>query len=172
MSSTESSVKKLYLVRHSKSSWKKTGLSDFERPLNKRGKRDALFMGKLLAKRGVRPDVIFSSPAKRALKSAKIIAEGIGYPLEEIVTQAKIYDASVADLLEVVHDIENIYREVMLFGHNPSITGLVNYLSDFDLENLPTSGIICIEFNDIAWHRISRHSGALGFFEYPKKYHN
>jgi phosphohistidine phosphatase len=170
LSSTESSVKKLYLVRHSKSSWKNPGLSDFERPLNKRGKRDAPFMGKLLAKRGVRPEIIFSSPAKRALKSAKIIAEEIGYPLEEIVTQAKIYDASVADLLEVVHDFDSIYREVMLFGHNPGITGLVNYLSDFDLDNIPTSGVVCIEFNDTAWHRISRHSGAVVFFEYPKKY--
>lgn len=163
-------MKKLYLVRHSKSSWKNPGLSDFERPLNKRGKRDAPFMGKLLAKRGVRPELIFSSPAKRALKSAKIIAEEIGYPLEEIVTQAKIYDASVADLIEVIHDFDNIYREVMLFGHNPGITGLVNYLSDFELDNLPTSGVVCIEFNDIAWHRISRHSGEVVFIEYPKKH--
>ncbi len=163
-------MKKLYLIRHSKSSWKNPGLTDFERPLNKRGKLDAPFMGKLLAKRGVCPEIIFSSPAERALKSAKIIAEEIGYPLEEIVTQAAIYDAGVADLLEVVRDFDNIYREVMLFGHNPGIIGLVNYLSDFDLDNVPTSGVVCIEFNDLAWHRISRRSGTLVFFEYPKKY--
>jgi phosphohistidine phosphatase len=163
-------VKTLYLVRHSKSSWKNPGLTDFERPLNKRGKRDAPLVGKLLAGWGINPEVIFSSPAKRARKSATIIAEEIGYPPDEIVTLAAIYDASVADLLKVIRDIDDRYHEVMLFGHNPGMTGLVNYLSDFDLDNLPTSGIVCIEFDKRAWRRISRHSGSLVFYEYPKKH--
>ncbi len=113
--------------------------------------------------------MIFASPAKRARKSAKIIAEEIGYPLEEIITLAGIYDASLVDLLEIVRDIDDRYHEVMLFGHNPGMTGLVNYLSDFDLDNLPTSGIVCIDFDEAAWHEISRDSGEIVFFEYPKK---
>jgi phosphohistidine phosphatase len=145
-------------------------MTDLERPLNNRGKRDAPFMGKLLARRGIKPEMIFSSPAKRAEKSAKIIAEEIGYPLDEIVTLAAIYDASEADLLEIVRDIDDRYHEVMLFGHNPGMTSLVNYLSDFELDNLPTSGIVCLEFNERAWRKISRHSGEMVFFEYPKKY--
>jgi phosphohistidine phosphatase len=166
----ERSVRRLYLVRHSKSSWKDTGLTDFDRPLNKRGKRDAPFMGKLLAEQGIQPEVIFSSPAKRALKSAKIIAEEIEYPLDEIVTCAPIYHASVSDLLELIRDLNDSYYEVMFFGHNPSMTGLVNYLSEFDLDNLPTSGIVCLEFDERPWRKISRESGELVFFEYPKKY--
>jgi len=143
---------------------------DFERPLNKRGKRDAPLMGKLLAERGISPEIIISSPAKRALKSAKIIAEEIEYPQEDIITQAALYGASVAELLEIVGDIDERYHEVMLFGHNPGMTDFVNYLSDFDLDNLPTSGIVGIDFDEQAWHTISRHSGELVFFEYPKKY--
>jgi phosphohistidine phosphatase len=163
-------MKRLYLTRHSKSSWKNPGLSDFERPLNKRGKRDAPFMGRLLAERGIIPQLIISSPAKRALKSATIIAEEVEYPQEDIITHAAIYDASVVDLLEIVRDIDDCYHEVMLFGHNPGMTNLVNYLSDFDLDNLPTSGIVCIDFDEQAWQAISRHSGEMVFFEYPKKY--
>jgi phosphohistidine phosphatase len=166
----EDNARRLYLVRHSKSSWKETGFTDFDRPLNKRGKRDAPFMGKLLAEQGIQPEVIFSSPAKRALKSAKIIAEEIEYPLDEIITYAEIYHASTADLLEIIRNLDDTYYEVMIFGHNPSMTDIVNYLSDFDLNNLPTSGIVCIEFDGQPWRRISRHSGELVFFEYPKKY--
>lgn len=127
-------------------------------------------MGKLLAQKDVMPEVILSSPAKRALKSAKIIAGEIGYPLDGIVTQAELYHASVEDLLEIIHYIDDFYREVMVFGHNPGMTELVNQLSDLELDNLPTSGIVCIEFEVEAWRRISRDSGELVFFEYPKKY--
>lgn len=127
-------------------------------------------MGKLLAQKDVMPEVILSSPAKRALKSAKIIAGEIGYPLDSIVTQAELYHASVEDLLEIIHSIDDFYREAMVFGHNPGMTELVNQLSDLDLDNLPTSGIVCIEFEVEAWRRISRDSGELVFFEYPKKY--
>ena len=127
-------------------------------------------MGKLLAEQGIQPEVIFSSPAKRALKSAKIIAEEIEYPLEEIVTHRAIYHASVDDLLEIIRALDDMDYEVMIFGHNPGMTEIVNYLSDFDLVNLPTSGIVCIEFDEQPWRSISRHSGELVFFEYPKKY--
>ncbi len=163
-------MKRLYLVRHSKSSWKNPSLSDFERPLNKRGKRDAPFMGRLLAERGIFPQLIISSTAKRALKSATIIAEEIEYPEEDIITHAALYGASVAELLEIVGDIDDLYHEVMLCGHNPGMTDFVNYLSDFDLDNLPTSGIVCIDFDEQAWHAISQYSGEMVFFEYPKKY--
>ncbi|NIS80425.1 MAG: histidine phosphatase family protein [Anaerolineales bacterium] len=163
-------MKRLYLVRHSKSSWKNPGLTDFDRPLNKRGKRDAPFMGALLMERGVFPDIILSSPAKRALRSAKIIAEEIEYPLEEIVTLPELYMASAHELLDLIRYLDDVYAEVMLFGHNPGFTDLANFLTEYDVDNIPTSGVFCVDFDVLSWGEVSEGSGKVAFFDYPKKF--
>lgn len=162
-------MKTLYLVRHAKSSWKQPELSDFERPLNKRGKKDAPFMGKILSDKDVNPAMMISSPAKRAATTAKIIASEIDYPGDKIVFDENIYDATGRGLLEIISGIDEKYDSAMLFGHNPGITVLQNNLSDHFIDNIPTSGVVALRFNS-SWSEIKLKSGKFVFFEYPKKY--
>ncbi len=162
-------MKTLYLVRHAKSSWKQPELSDFERPLNKRGKNDAPFMGKLLSDKEINPELVISSPAKRASATAKIIASEINFPKEEIVLDENIYEASGRRLLEIISKTEEKYSSVMLFGHNPGLTVLHNNLSDHFIDNIPTCGVVALEFRT-SWKEIELNSAEFLFFEYPKKH--
>ena len=163
-------MKRIYLVRHAKSSWKNPDLADFDRPLNSRGKRDAPLMGKRLEKMKVKPDIIISSPAKRALRTAKIIAEEIKFPKEKIVTKDSLYGASVSIILNIIHHLEDSIDEVMLFGHNPEFTSLANQLSDYQVENIPTCGVFCVDFDIQSWKDLNMGKGIFKFFEYPKKF--
>lgn len=163
-------MKRLYLIRHAKSSWEDSDLSDIERPLNTRGKRDAPFMGKHLKEMKVSPDLIVSSPAKRALKTAKIIAKEIGFPKKDIETDESIYLASVSTLLHVIQNIEGSYQQVMLFGHNPGFTELAEYLTNQQFDNIPTCGIVCMDFDIKSWKEVGEGKGMLVSFDYPKKY--
>ena len=113
-------MKTLYLIRHAKSSWKDITLDDFDRPLNQRGKKNAPFMGKLLKQREVKPDLIISSPAKRAKCTANIIAREIGYT-KDIVFEPKIYESNLVSLKNVIYSIDDKYNTVFLFGHNPCL---------------------------------------------------
>ncbi len=164
-------MKRLYLVRHAKSSWKDDSLADFDRPLNSRGKRDAPFMGKLLASEyQIAPDVCVSSPAKRAAKTAKILASEIGFPKKRIVYDKNIYEADVPSLLEVLHGLDEKAAHVMLVGHNPGLTNLAEYLADMEIGTIPTCGIFGVEFMVDGWQNVEEGKGHLMFFEYPKKH--
>jgi phosphohistidine phosphatase len=162
-------MKTLYLVRHAKSSWKDSSLDDLERPLNRRGKRDAPFMGELLKEKVVNPDVVISSPAKRASKTAQIITEHIGYSKKDIIYSEEIYEASSRELVDFIKKIDDKYNSVMLFGHNPGFTMLNNYLSKNYIDNIPTCGIVALQFN-INWKEIDKNSAKMLFFDYPKRY--
>lgn len=163
-------MKTLFLIRHAKSSWKNAGLTDFERPLNSRGKKDAPFMGKVLKKRNVTPDLIFVSPAKRAFKTAKLIAKEIEYPQSKIIVDKAIYEGSVYQILELIQRIDDSNNIVFLIGHNPDFTSLANYLSNYSVTNIPTCGIFCIDFEINSWQQISEGSGIFKFFDFPKNY--
>jgi len=166
-----SGMKRLYLVRHAKSSWKNPDLSDFDRPLNKRGKRDAPLMGEYLKNNREAPELIISSPARRALKTAKIIAKEIGLSPKRILTNETLYLADVPTLVTIIRQIEDSLDAVMLFGHNPGLTMLANYLTDHPVENIPTCGVFCIEFAANSWREISAGGGSVVFFHYPRKNH-
>lgn len=163
-------MKKLYLIRHAKSSWSEPGLSDFERPLNHRGKRDAPFMAKLLHKNNVIPDKIFSSSAHRAYATAKIFAQQLKYPIENIDAFEELYEASASEILNVIQTAGDSVNVLFLFGHNPGFTSLSNYLSDRQVDNIPTCGISCIEFELDSWKEVNIGKGKLVSFEFPKKY--
>ena len=113
-------MKKLFLIRHAKSSWEYTALPDKDRPLNDRGKRDAPKMGKRLAKRDVKPDLILSSPARRALTTAEIIAKKLDYKRKNIVVEDRLYSSAVHDLLNVVQKLGDKLERVMLLAIIPS----------------------------------------------------
>jgi phosphohistidine phosphatase len=161
-------MKTLYLVRHAKSSWKFPNLDDFDRPLNKRGKRDAPVMGKFLKERKILPDIIISSPAARAKKTAKIIAKALSYPKTDINFKKEIYEASAVGLLKIAAMINDKISSAMLFGHNPGMTYLANMLANVRIDNIPTCGVVCIELDIPSWNKISEDCGKLIFFEYPK----
>jgi len=163
-------MKILYLIRHAKSSWKEKELLDINRPLNARGKRDAPFMGNLLYKKGIEPDVLISSPAKRARKTALAFAKALNYPKREIQINPKIYEADVLDLFQVIRYWQNDLNVVLLFGHNFSCTELANVYSRLPIDNVPTTGIVAIEFDITKWKDVTTQNGKVLFFEYPKKY--
>lgn len=163
-------MKTLYLIRHAKSSWKDPELQDFERPLNKRGKRDAPEMGQRLKENKAGIDVIISSPAQRTLKTAKIIAREIDFPVKKIVKKDSVYLADVPTLVKVIRKISDKHHQAMLFGHNPGLTTLANFLVNGEqVENIPTCGIFCIEFEIDSWKKVEQGIGKMLFFDYPKK---
>jgi phosphohistidine phosphatase len=163
-------MKKLFLVRHAKSSWDYNELTDFERPLNKRGRRDAPFMAKLLSKQGVSPEVIISSPANRAITTARYFCDLLNYSFQNIVLEPKLYEASGEEILDVVFNIKDSVNNIMLFSHNPGLTDLADNLSAKPIDNIPTCGIVAFSFNIQSWEKINNNNSEMVFFEYPKKY--
>lgn len=163
-------MRTLTLIRHAKSSWKENTLKDFDRPLNKRGQQNAPMMGAILKQQGVSFDLIVTSPAVRALSTAKLIAQPLGYPEESLVLEPQLYDADVQRLLTVIQSLPDSAVNVALVAHNPGLTGLCNYLSGDSIENLPTCAVAGIAFELDSWVAVWRNSGRLVRYEYPRKY--
>ncbi|MFH1196257.1 MAG: histidine phosphatase family protein [bacterium] len=163
-------MKKLFLVRHAKSSWDEPGLSDLERPLNKRGKKDAPFMADLVKNSGQHFDQIISSPALRAITTAMIFAEALGFNKKDIIKKESLYEADFEDILNNIRELDNSAESAILFGHNPGLTIFNNYMTDKQIENLPTCGILEIEFDLESWRDIEEYSGKLISFDYPKNH--
>lgn len=163
-------MKTLYLVRHAKSSWKHPELSDMERPLNKRGKTDAPFMGKLLKKKKEIPELIMSSHAKRALSTAKRFAKEMDINKKKIIAAENLYMADFEDFAGVISDSEDKNSILMIISHNPGLTSFANFISDSNIDNIPTAGAVRIDLDIDSWKDIKNRKGKLIFFEYPKKH--
>ena len=161
-------MKTLVLVRHAKSSWKDASLPDRERPLNRRGKRDAPEMGRRLADLGGVPDLILSSPATRAMETARIIAEKVGHPADAIRGDERIYEAGPAEILDVIRELDDALERVFLFGHNPGLTQLVNELSEPIVDNVPTCGVVELRLAIDRWADVARTTARRGAFLTPK----
>ena len=162
-------MKTLYMVRHAKSSWKYPALSDEERPLNKRGQHNAPEMGQRLKKKGVTPNLLVSSHARRALDTAQMMADELGYSRKQIVIDDRLYHASIADFMEVIRTQNDRVETLMLFGHNPGLTTLVNMLCDEYVENVVTAGVYAIRFDVKTWEKVLGSKGGFLFYDYPKK---
>lgn len=165
-------MKILYLIRHAKSSWDEPGLGDLERPLSKRGKNDAPKMGKLLNKRGDIPELIVSSPAKRTFSTAKRIAREVNYSIKNIVRDEALYMADTDDFYSVIQSTPDSVKSLMLYAHNYGITYFANHISGSNIDNIPTCGVVRVDFDIDSWQEISDKKGKLVFFEYPKKHKN
>ena len=163
-------MKTLTLVRHAKSSWKDRGLSDRDRPLNKRGKHDAPLMGRFITEAGVRPSQIISSPAVRAWTTAKIFARELGYPIEFLQREDGLYLASLDNLLDVVATQDAGFNNLMLFAHNPGLTDFANYLVPGLTNNLQTSGVVAVNLDTDDWMLYDRPQTELVLYDYPKKH--
>lgn len=161
-------MKQLLIVRHAKSDWGDANLRDFDRPLNHRGHKNAAEMVNRLVAKSIKPDTIVSSPALRALTTAKYFAAGWQMSSEPLNTNANIYEASVNSLLKVVNGFGPEFDKIALFGHNPGLTDLLNYLTGEYINNMPTCGVAIVEFPFEDWKLVSGGTGNLVLFDYPK----
>jgi len=163
----------LILIRHAKSSWANPLESDFDRPLNERGKHDAPIMGERLKKLGVIPDLIISSSAKRTRQTAKRIADAVGYDIETIKWEEKLYHCSPSVFEEVISGVGDRIKTVFIIAHNPGITEFVNHLSpEFRIDNMPTCGIVGASIDAEEWNNFAVAKRKVFLYEYPGKHDN
>ena len=158
-------MKTLLLMRHAKSAWDKPGLSDFERPLAPRGKREAPRMGKFLAEAELLPDLIVSSPAVRARATAELVMKAAAYT-GPILFDPRIYDALATDLIEISARLAGNAERVMLVGHNPGFEDVIKLLGGGAVR-MPTAAIACVELAADRWTSVEVESGTLGWLATP-----
>jgi phosphohistidine phosphatase len=161
-------MKMLYIVRHAKSSWDEPQQDDFDRPLNDRGRKDGHKMGNRLGERGITPDLIISSPAVRALATARLLASALNYPENNIRQERSIYHGSMESLLDVIRKVGDKYEIVMMVGHNPGLTEFSNDLLRESIDNIPTTGVVAAKLKIDLWKDAAKGCGNLLFFDFPK----
>ena len=160
----------LVMIRHAKSSWANPLQSDFDRPLNERGKEDAPAMGEQLKKMGIIPDLIIASTAKRTRQTAKKIAKETGYNEDDIKWEEKLYHCIPSVFEEVIYEISDKVKTVFIVAHNPGITGFVNQLSpEFSIDNMPTCGVVGAHIETNEWNNFSIAKRKVFLYEYPGK---
>jgi phosphohistidine phosphatase len=149
-------VKTLLILRHAKSSWDNSRLADHDRPLNSRGKEDAPRIGRLLEREGLVPDLIISSSAERALRTAELAAISAGYEAEIQVTR-QYYHAGPEDYIEVLNEVADSHHRVMIVGHNPGMEELVEQLAGH-YQKMPTAAMAQIELPINGWGELDEET--------------
>jgi phosphohistidine phosphatase len=149
-------MKTLLVMRHAKSSWREANIADHDRPLNKRGKRDAPRMGQLMRDEGLIPDLILTSSAKRALSTAKLAAEAVGYEGEVMVSR-DLYAAGADEIIELLCELPEVCNTVLIVGHNPGFEELVDTLTD-EAPGMPTAALACIELDIDDWEAMGKEA--------------
>ena len=161
-------MKQLLIIRHAKSSWDFSDLSDFNRALNDRGHRDAPAMAKRMLAKPVPLDAIVSSPAKRALSTATYFAEVNHFKAEDIITVPELYHAAVNTFYDTISKLDNKLYTVAIFSHNPGITEFINELTTTTIDNMPTCGIYAVKIKTGNWKNFKKADKEFWFFDYPK----
>ncbi len=162
-------MRTLYLVRHAKSSWEQPGLRDFDRALNERGMHDAPRMAQLLAKQGVKPDLLVSSPAKRALTTAIFFAEAFGLGADDVRREPNIYEAYPEQIQRIISQLPDDARTVMIFGHNPTFTDVANQFTEDFIDNLPTCGVVKVNSSAETWDSFYEANSKVSACYFPKE---
>jgi len=161
-------MKTLLILRHAKSSWSDPSLADHDRPLNKRGKRDAPSMGELMRSEELTPDLIISSSAKRARTTAEIVAEYSGYE-GEMWLERDLYAAEAEAYLATLKSLPDEYKTVMVVGHNPGLEELVEELTE-DYERMPTAALAQVSLPIERWRELDDETeGELVYVWRPKE---
>ncbi len=163
-------MKQLLVIRHAKSSWGDPSLADFDRPLNKRGKRNAPQMGRILRDDGFIPDTLLSSPALRAASTARAIAGELNFPRKDIHYDDRIYEAWASGLVRILQELAGSVETVFLVGHNPGLLDLVNHLVLEGLDSLVTCGIAEVHLDLKQWSDVGEGQGRLFRYRYPKMF--
>ena len=161
-------MKTLLLIRHAKSSWDDPGLSDYERPLNDRGKKDAPAMAERLYERGIKIDAFVTSPARRARKTAEHFSKQYKKDKDDLVLKTELYMATDEAFNSVVEKLNDDLDCVAVFSHNPGITDFANSLTDARADNIPTCGIFAVSIDAKKWSKFKEAKKNFLFFDYPK----
>ncbi|CAN5208705.1 phosphohistidine phosphatase SixA [soil metagenome] len=156
-------MKRLILVRHGKSSWEHD-VADDKRPLKPRGFKDGDLIANTYDKMYVAPVIIWSSPAVRALETAKIFQEILKVSDSDFIIKPGLYTFNKKDLLAQIKTCKEVVGKLMVFGHNPAMTGLVNDLGNKNFDNIPTTGLTIIDFEANTWEDISNGKTILNLF--------
>jgi len=162
-------MKLLTLIRHAKSDWADAELTDFMRPLNKRGKKNLKPMSESVSKIH-KPDLVLSSSAVRTRSTIAPLCKAVGYPAEKIQFEDKLYLATVGGFESVLCSIDDSYHSIYVCAHNPGITYFLNKLTSANVMNVPTLGIAQIKLDIDSWVDIFSASGELLFYDFPKNH--
>jgi phosphohistidine phosphatase len=161
-------MKKLVLIRHSKSSWDDPFLTDHARPLSERGIQNAPEMGRRLKEKAIKPDLIICSDAVRTQETAILIATAIGYPFSKIHFSSQLYHASAAEILKSIRQVASDVEVLFVIGHNPGFNDLM-WKMHGTLDNLPTTGIFAVQSAVDSWKHFEPKNTVRWFEDYPKK---
>jgi phosphohistidine phosphatase len=156
-------MKRLILVRHGKSSWKHN-LPDDQRPLKKRGEKDGVLVANAFQKQLRKPVKVWSSPAARALETAKIFKRILSIEDVDFNIKSSLYTFTSRDLLNEIHNCDPVIDTLMVFGHNPAMTNVVNNLGDSQVDNVPTTGLTVIDFQSDSWKNLKDGKTILSLF--------
>lgn len=158
----------LFLVRHAQAVLPSSGQHDFDRELTPAGFFEASRMGNHLKQLGVRPALVFTSPALRALTTAQFMAEQMGYETEKLVVEPLLYEEfALQSFVKMINGVADEHGAVMIVGHNPKQTYLSEYFTRQDLGTLPTGGVVHIVFENQRWAEVAGGTGKVARFEFP-----
>lgn len=164
-------MRSVLFIRHAKSSWDNAAVSDFDRPLNDRGKMDAPQMARRLLDKKIPLDSFISSPAKRARKTTDFFVEAYGLAESNVLLKAELYLPSPDVFYDVIEEIANRFHHIAICSHNPAITQFVNQLTnEIRVDNVPTCGIFAVKTNISRWEDFRKAQKQFWFFDYPKNY--
>lgn len=148
-------MKTLILIRHSKSSWEQ-GVDDIKRPLNERGFADAPLVAEAFKGHDFQPDAIYCSPAKRALTTCKLFMEALDVSEELLHIEKELYDFGGGQVRRFIKSMNDDFDKVMIFGHNHAFTTMANNLGNVHIDNLPTTGLVRIDFDADNWQDVEQ----------------
>ena len=160
-------MKKLFIARHAKSSWDDFSISDFDRPILNQGKKKTIKVIDVLKKDNILPDLIISSTARRAKETALLLAQGLGYPVDKIDFKESFYHAYDDEILTELYGLDDSIDSVIVVGHNPTLTDLVNQFASKYIDNLSTSAVACITFKTDDWSKLGSCKHNLNFILRP-----
>ena len=163
-------MKKIFILRHAKSSWKNPGLSDHDRPLNGRGKKDGPLMASLMKRMNYTPDCIVSSTSRRTRDTVNYVINTLGIESESICFEEALYHGYMDDYEEAIKEVEDERNSVLLVGHNPTITYIANTCMGDSIDNVPTCGLLVIESPAKKWKYFTFVDSHLTKVHFPKMY--
>ncbi len=161
-------MKKLFLIRHAKSSWNDDTLPDRERPLNSRGRENAPLMAQRASKKWSQPELVLCSPAKRAIQTSEFFKEEWWKEADNKI-YSELYEGSPSIILDLLSSVADEIHSVVAVFHNPSITILTNLLTQQRISNIPTCGVVTLGFPEAQWRKLEVGSCSMEDYDYPKK---
>lgn len=161
-------MKTIYIVRHAKSSWEYEGIEDIDRPLKKRGIKDAYLIANVLKDKIRKPDAFISSCANRALHTGVIFSNVLGFPMANLKISKSLYSFSDGYLVKTIRALDDAYDSAIIFSHDHGINTFVNTFGSKPISHVPTCGVIGIQFDTEHWKNIK--SGKTVLKEFPKNH--